>query len=248
MRRSMTSSTHAFHTTRWTLVRNARGESPEARLALSELCATYYAPVVAFLRREGRDDDAGRELAHEFFAKVLADDSLGGVERERGRFRSYLLGAVKHFLANHRRDAARERRGGGAEHVVIRETTDTTPGIQVADSSALALNVEVDSAFDREWALAIVERSLALLESESSSAGQSAQFAALKPWLSPAASRAPQADTAAQLGLSEGALKVAIHRLRRRFRDITRAEIAQTLHDTADLDDEMRHLVNALAG
>jgi DNA-directed RNA polymerase specialized sigma24 family protein len=244
----MTSSTHAFHTTRWTLVRNARGESPEARQALSELCATYYAPVVAFLRREGRDDDAARELAHEFFVKVLADDSLGGVERERGRFRSYLLGAVKHFLANHRRDAAREKRGGGAEHVVIRETTDTTPGIEVADSSAFATNVEVDAAFDREWALAIVERSLALLESESSSAGQSAQFAALKPWLSPAASRAPQSDTAAQLGLSEGALKVAIHRLRRRFRDITRAEIAQTLHDTADLDDEMRHLVNALAG
>jgi len=244
----MTSSTHTFHTTRWTLVQNARGESPEARQALSELCATYYAPVVAFLCREGRDDDAARELTHEFFAKVLADDSLGGVDRERGRFRSYLLGAVKHFLANHRRDAAREKRGGAAEHVVIRETTDTTPGIEVADSSAFGLNVEADAAFDREWALAIVERSLALLESENLSAGQSAQFAALKPWLSPAASRAPQADTAAKLGISEGALKVAIHRLRRRFREITRAEIAQTLNDTADLDDEMRHLVNALAG
>jgi RNA polymerase sigma-70 factor (ECF subfamily) len=243
----MTSSTQAFHTTRWTLVRNARGESPEARQALSELCATYYAPIVAFLSREGRDDDAARELAHEFFAKVLADDSLGGVERERGRFRSYLLGAVKHFLANHRRDAAREKRGGSAEHVVIRETTDTTPGIEVADSSALAVNAEMDAAFDREWALAIVERSLALLESESASAGQPAQFAALKPWLSPASSRASQADTAAQLGFSEGALKVAIHRLRRRFRDITRAEVGQTLHDSGDLDDEMRHLVNALA-
>lgn len=244
----MTSSTHAFHTTRWTLVRNACGESPAARQALSELCATYYAPVVAFLRREGRDDDAARELAHEFFAKVLADDSLGGVQRERGRFRSYLLGAVKHFLANHRRDAARAKRGGGVDHVVIRNSTDTSPGIEVADSNSLAMNVASDAAFDREWALAIVERSLALLESENSSAGQSAQFAALKPWLSPAASRAPQADTAAQLGLSEGALKVAIHRLRRRFRDITRAEIAQTLNDATDLDDEMRHLVNALAG
>jgi DNA-directed RNA polymerase specialized sigma24 family protein len=179
---------------------------------------------------------------------VLADDSLGGVERERGRFRSFLLGAVKHFLANHRRDASREKRGGGAEHIVIRETTDTTPGIDIADSSALAVNKEFEAAFDREWALGIVERSLALLESQCASAGQSAQFAALKPWLSPVASCASQAETAAQLGLSEGALKVAIHRLRRRFRDITRAEIAQTLHDTADLDDEMRHLVNALAG
>ena len=226
-------------------MRNARGKSPEAGQALSDLCATYYAPVVAFLRREGRDDDAARELAHQFFAKVLADDSLGGAERERGRFRSYLLGAVKHFLANHGRDAAREKRGGGAEHVVIRESTD---GIEVADASPLAVNAEADAAFDREWALATVERSLALLESESESAGQSAQFAALKPWLSPAAAHASQADTAAQLGLSEGALKVAIHRLRRRFRDITRAEIAQTLHDPADLDDEMRHLIEALAG
>jgi DNA-directed RNA polymerase specialized sigma24 family protein len=247
MGRLMTPGTHAFHTTRWTLVRSASGESPAARQALSELCATYYAPVVAFLRREGRHDDTARELAHEFFAKVLADDSLGGVERGRGRFRSYLLGAVKHFLANHRRDAAREKRGGGAEHIAIRETTDTTPGIEVADSSALAVSAQFEAAFDREWALDIVERSLALLESQSASAGQSAQFDALKPWLSPGASCDSQAVTAAQLSLSEGALKVAIHRLRRRFRDIVRAEIAQTLHDTADLDDEMRHLVEALA-
>jgi DNA-directed RNA polymerase specialized sigma24 family protein len=244
----MDSSTHAFHTTHWTLVRNSRGDSPEARQALSELCATYYAPVIAFLHREGRDPDTARELAHEFFAKVLADDSLAGVERERGRFRSYLLGAVKHFLANDRRDAAREKRGGGAEHIAIGEPTDTTPGIQVPDSYALAVTMDVDAVFDREWALAIVERSLALLESENSSVVQAAQFAALKPWLSPAAARTSQADTAAQLGLSEGALKVAIHRLRRSFREITRAEVAQTLHDSADLDDEMRHLVNALAG
>jgi RNA polymerase sigma-70 factor (ECF subfamily) len=90
-------------------VRAAHGASPEARAALSELCEAYYAPVVAFLRREGRGEDAARELAHEFFAKVLADDSLGEVERGRGRFRSYLLGAVKHFLANRRRDATREK-------------------------------------------------------------------------------------------------------------------------------------------
>ena len=244
----MTPITQAFHTTRWTLVRNARGETPEARQAVSELCATYYAPVVAFLRREGREDDAARELAHEFFAKILADDSLGGVDRERGRFRSYLLGAVKHFLANHRRDAVREKRGGGAEHVAIREATDTSPGIEVSDPSALAVNVKEDASFDREWALAIVERSLVLLEAEMASAGQSAQFASLKPWLSPAASAVSQVEAAARLGVSEGAWKVAIHRLRRRFREITRAEVQETLHDPADLDDEMRHLVDALAG
>ena len=235
------SDASGFHTTRWTLVRHARGVSPAAREALSTLCAAYYAPVVAFLRREGRDEDAARELAHEFFAKVLADDALGDAERGRGRFRSYLLGAVKHFLANRRRDSAREKRGGGAEHVAFGEGTDTSPGVDVPAADGLA----PEAAFDREWALALVERALASLENESE---DHAHFAALKPWLTLASSPKTQSEVAAQLGLSEGALKVAIHRLRRRFREIIRAEIAQTLHDPADLDDEMRHLVAALVG
>ena len=138
----------------------------------------------------------------------------------------------------------REKRGGGAEHVAFDSGTDTSPGVDVADASALA----PDAAFDREWALAIVERALALLQRESDTAGQSAHFAALKPWLTPAGSPAPQSEVATHLGLSEGAVKVAIHRLRRRFREIVRAEVAQTLHDPAELDDEMRHLVAALAG
>ena len=238
------SDASGFHTTRWTLVRNARGVSPAAREALSALCAAYYAPVVAFLRREGRDEDAARELAHEFFAKVLAETALGDADRGRGRFRSYLLGAVKHFLANRRRDSAREKRGGGAEHVAFGEGTDTSPGVDVADARALPL----DADFDRAWALAIVERALVLLQGESETAGQAAQFTALQPWLTPAGAPAAQADVASQLGLSEGAVKVAIHRLRRRFREIVRAEVAQTLHDAADFDDEMRHLVAALAG
>ena len=241
---SLATDANAFHTTRWTLVRNAAGRTAEARQALGELCAGYYAPIVAFLRRDPlgrREEDAARELAHEFFAKVLADDALGEVERGRGRFRSYLLGAVKHFLANHRRNAAREKRGGGAEHVAIGESTDTSPGVDGATADGLAL----DAVFDREWALSLVERALISLEKES---GEDAHFAALKPWLTPAASPKAQTEVAAQLGLSEGALKVAIHRLRRRFREIVRAEIAQTLHDPADLADEMRHLVAALAG
>ncbi len=241
MRADSATDANAFHTTHWTLVRNAAGRTAEGRQALGELCAGCYAPVVAFLRREGRDDDAARELAHEFFAKVLADETLGAFERGRGRFRSYLLGAVKHFLANRRRNAAREKRGGGAEHIALGEGTDTLPGAEVADANAPG----PAAAFDREWALAIIERALVLLGSESENP---AQFIALKPWLTPAASITSQAHAAAALGLSEGAVKVAIHRLRRRFREIVRAEIAQTLHDPAELDDEMRHLIAALAG
>lgn len=223
-----------FHTTRWTLVDRARGVSPEARAATRELCASYYAPVVAFLRGEGRADDAARDLAHEFFAKVLAGESLGDAERGRGRFRSYLLGAVKHFLANNRRDAAREKRGAGAEHEEI--------GEDVRDEST-ALR---DAEFDREWALAVVEHGLAALKAESEAAGQGAQFATLAPWLTPTGNPGAQCEAAAQLGVSEGAVKVAIHRLRHRFREIVRAEIGRTLHDDADIADEMRHLTRAL--
>ena len=232
--------TSAFLTTRWTLIRNARGDTPEAREALRELCANCYAPVVAFLRREGRDEESARELAHEFFARVLAGDAFDEAESGRGRFRSYLLGAVKHFLMNRRRDAAREKRGGGVRHTTIDEGTDTSPGVQPADHSVLP----PDTAFDREWALAMIGRALGCLEQES---GDAARFTALKPWLTPTGLPASQAETAAQLDMTEEALKVAIHRLRKRFRSLVRAEVATTLHDPADLDDEMRHLVAALA-
>jgi RNA polymerase sigma-70 factor (ECF subfamily) len=231
-----------FVSTRWTLVERSRGDSPEARAALSELCETCYAPVVAFLRREGREENDARELAHAFFEKVLAGAALGEAERGRGRFRSYLLGAVKHFLANRRRDEAREKRGGDAEQVQLNEGTETSPGLEIADSAGAA----VDAAFDREWALSLVERALAILQEECTAGGQETQFAALKPCLAPGGTPAAQAELASQLGISEGAVKVAIHRLRRRFREIVRGEVAQTLHDPRDLENEMRHLVEAL--
>ncbi len=228
-----------FAPTRWTLVERTRGDSSEARTALSELCGAYYAPVVAFLRREGREESTAREVAHEFFEKVLAEASLGRVERGRGRFRNYLLGAVKHFLTNRRRAEAREKRGGDAERIALDAGTDTSPGLEIAAAATLP----PDAEFDREWALALVERALTTLQEECCGDGQ---FDALKPWLTPAGAPAAQSEVAGQLGLSEGALKVAIHRLRRRFREIIRAEIAQTLHDPGELDDEMRHLVAAL--
>ncbi|PAW75843.1 MAG: hypothetical protein B9S38_00390 [Verrucomicrobiia bacterium Tous-C4TDCM] len=223
--------TRSFHTTRWTLVRNAQGDSVEARAALGDLCELYYEPVVSFLVRDGRDRDAAREVAHGFFAKVLAGDFLGESEQGRGRFRSYLLGALKHHLLNQRRDEGREKRGGGLEQVVLQ------PDHLVSMP---------DGDFDRGWALLIVERALATLERDESHRAE--QFAALKPWLASGEIGESQEVTAARLGMSSGALKVAIHRLRRRFRELVRSEVAGTLYDPADLDDEMRHLVEALAG
>lgn len=227
--------TSTFHPTRWTLVLRARGAGEEAKLALSELCAAYYEPVVAFLRREGRDDDAARDLAHAFFENLLTG-GVGAPQQGRGRFRSYMLGALKHFLANRRAAERAAKRGGGAEHVPLAAETDTSPGIPIP-------GVPDDShVFDREWALALIGRALAALEAEH--AAKPGWFAALRPWLDGGADQ-PQAEAARALGMSETAVKVAIHRLRERFRELIRAEVASTVDDPSEVGGELRHLIAA---
>ena len=233
----------AFVTTRWTQVVNSRGDSPGARQALSDLCAAYYAPVVAFLRREDRDEDTARELAHEFFARVLERPAFKEADPQRGRFRSYLLGALKHFLANRRVHELREKRGAGAIHEPLPQETDTSLSPGVADPTSPS----PDAVFDREWALSVLERAFAVLTSESKQAGALRQFETLKPWLTGDGVGRPQAEVARELGLNEGALRVAIHRLRRRFREVVKAEIAQTVSEPADVADELRHLIAALS-
>ena len=228
----------AFAATRWTLIARANGEDAAAQAALSELCAAYYAPVNAFLRAEGRTEDAARELAHEFFARVLAGGALGGADAARGRFRSYLLGALKHFLADHRAHANREKRGGG----IAPEPLDT--GTNAGQPLPAARDDE--RAFDRQWALTLIARALEITGAELRDAGKSAHFDALKPWLTGENPALSQAETARQLGMSEGAAKVAIHRLRQRFREAVKAEIAQTVPDAADVDDELRYLLAVL--
>ncbi len=237
-------SSGGFVRTRWTLVERTRGDSPEARTALSELCAAYYAPVVAFLHRSGREEDAAREEAHAFFAHVLERDAFGRAERERGRFRSYLLGALKHFLAREHERAGRRKRGGGSVAVPLDAGTDTSPGLILAEGQALP----PDTFFDRQWALAVLDRALAALERECVDTGNVEDFARLKPWLTGDAAHGDQTTAAVALGLSEGALKVAVHRLRRRFRAAVKAEIAQTLATPDGVEDEMRQLFAALGG
>lgn len=226
-----------FHPTQWTLVLRARGEGERAREALSDLCAAYYGPVVAFLRREGRSEDAARELAHAFFEGVLAD-GVGSPDPGRGRFRSYLLGALKHFLAKQREAALAGKRGGGAEHVPLVEETDTSPGLPVPGV------LDDTLAFDREWALALIGRALSTLEEEHTA--KPGLFHALRPWLDGGVV-VSQAETARSLGMSETAVKVAIHRLRARFRELIRAEVAATVRDPGEVAEELRHLI-AVAG
>src|SRR6185436_7773036 len=174
-------SPHEFAATRWTLVLRARGETVEARAALSELCDAYYQPVVRFLRREGREEDAARELTQEFFARILARGGFDEADPERGRFRSYLLGALKHFLADQRKHEHRLKRGGGAvvESLDASDPDDEHSHPQFADPSVPA----PEAIFDHEWALAVIARALGVLEQEFASAAKPDQFETLKPWL-----------------------------------------------------------------
>jgi RNA polymerase sigma factor (sigma-70 family) len=234
-----------FAPTRWTVVLRARGDSPESRQALGELCEAYWSPVFRFLRSEGRDEDTARELTQEFFARLLNRGGLGQVEPERGRFRSYLLGAVKHFLSDARAREHRLKRGQGMapESLDLATRGGTLPGLQVPDPNGLP----PDTFFDRAWALALMDRALSALERELSGLGKAEQFETLKPWLVGETAGLSQVQAAAKLGLNEGAVKVAIHRLRKRFRELVRAELAQTVHQPGEVDEELRYLVEVLS-
>lgn len=221
-----------FHPTRWSVVLEARGKGESGKAALSELCAAYYQPVIAFLRREGRDEETARDLAHSFFESLLAR-GMGGPDPARGRFRNYLLGALKHFLTKRRATEATGKRGGNIEHVEWDE-----------DRGDAATPAAGDAAFDRDWAMAVLATAMAALEAEHTRRPD--QFRVLRPWLDPTNDR-PQRDAAAELGMTETALKVAIHRLRVRWRDQVRAAVRATLRDEAELEEELRHLLGILA-
>lgn len=233
----------SFRTTRWTQVSRAKAESPEGRRALAELCDAYYEPVAAFLRYELRDADAARELAHDFFASMLAGGAITRAEQERGRFRSYLLGAVKHFLSHHREAAQRLKRGGGVAKVSL-NNTEAGEARSVADASVLS----PDAAFDRQWALTVLARALEALRLECEAEGRGEFFEGVKPWLTGEAAHGDQSALAARCGLNANALKVAVHRLKRRFRELLKAEVAGTLDDPGSVEAEMHALFAALGG
>jgi RNA polymerase sigma-70 factor (ECF subfamily) len=223
-------------------VLEARGDSPDAKAALSDLSAAYYAPVFAFIRRNAPDEDSARDLTQEFFARLLARDGIGTVDPQRGRFRSFLLGAVKHFLSDMRDHAHRLKRGSGQPIEHLDPGTDTSPGLQLPDPGARS----PDREFDRKWALTLLDRALADLAEAHKAAGKAGEFEALKPWLTGDTEIISQADAARQLGMNEGAVKVAIHRLRRRFREVIKSEIGRTVNDPAQVDEELRYLLEAL--
>jgi DNA-directed RNA polymerase specialized sigma24 family protein len=237
---------HQFAETRWTLVLRAQGQTGEASLALSELCEAYYTPVHRFVCGWCGNAGEARDLTQEFFARLLTKPQIGGAAPEHGKFRSFLLGAVKHFLCDMRDRDARMKRGGGVEHVALDapggEGGHAVEAIGIEDVSTPPPDVE----FDRQWALHVLERALESLEKAFEEGGKAAHFQALKPWLVSSKISVEEAVAATELGLQDGALRVAVHRLRQRFREQLRREIAQTLAAGADVDLEMQHLLAAL--
>ena len=231
-----------FATTQWTRVLEARGESPEAKAALSDLCAAYYAPVFAYIRNHTPDEETARDLTHEFFQRLLTRHGIDSVDPNRGRFRSFLLGAVKHFLSDARDHSHRLKRGGGQQIESLDAASDTCPAMQVADPSR-----SPEREFDRKWALTVLDRALTMLAEEHRTVGKLDQFNALKPWLTGDADDLSQAGAARELDLNEGALKVAIHRLRRRFRELVKLEIGRTLNDPAQIPHELACLTASLS-
>lgn len=232
----------SFHTTRWTQVVAARGSTPEAKQALRELCETYYGPVELFVRRYRSGADDTRDLTHEFFAKLLEGGSLGNADRTRGRFRSYLLGAVKHFLSDRQDRDQALKRGGGQTPQSLNQSVHEDEPLIIADPRGLP----PDAYFDRQWALAVVEQAINTLRTEAESNGELARFEVLQRWLVTPSGHDTAIEAARSLSLSDGAFKVAVHRLRKRFRHVVVDRIATTVDDPIEVQDELNHLINVL--
>lgn len=233
-------SPNHFQTTHWSQIVAAKGSSPLARQALRELCETYYAPVERFIERFRSSDADARDLTHEFFATLLEKEGQGiaNADRNLGRFRTYLLGAVKHFLADQRDKELAGKRGGGRSLPSIDESTTAL----VVDPSAFA----PDAYFDREWALTMVEQAVDSLRDEAEGAGEADRFRVLQSWLVSGHDPADAEAAAESLGLSDGAFKVAVHRLRKRFRNVILQRISQTVQDPADVNGELDYLITAM--
>ena len=232
-----------FATTHWTVVLAAgKRSTPQSDSALEQLCRTYWFPLYAYVRRRGHNKEDAEDLTQAFFARFLAKNYLAGLSAERGRFRAFLLASLKHFLINDWKKSQRQKRGGGESPLSLDwQTADTK--FQVAATN----EPSPDKAFDREWALALLAKVFGRLQKECEADSKAKLFGQLKIFLTAGKDNTAQAEVAKALGMEEGAVRVAIHRLRKRYRNLLRDEIAQTLSDAADVDEEMRALFGAFS-
>ncbi len=231
-----------FLTTRWSLVRGAgRGSSAESRAALEELCRIYWYPLYAYVRRDGASVEDARDFVQGFFSRFLAKNYFAGLEEEGGRFRGYLLGALKHYLANERERARALKRGGGREPLSLElEDAEERYAREPADP------LTPEKLFLRKWALALLARVLERLRVEQEERGRGAVFARLKSFLASEGSSERLGEAALALEMTENAARVAIHRLRSRYRELLLQEVAQTVDRPQEVEDELAELFAAL--
>jgi len=232
-----------FATTHWSVILTAgQAGSPQARAAMERLCQTYWYPIYAFIRREGHQAHDAQDLTQEFFARLLEKKDLPAAGHVRARFRSFLLGAVRHFLANEW-DKARALKRGGAHCLAALdgESAETRYSLETPSEAT------PEKIYERRWAMALLEEVLARLETEYAACGKRVLFDELKTALTGAPDVPAYAALAGKLRMSEGAIKTAVHRLRKRYRELLCAEIRNTVSGPADVEDELRHLMAAIS-
>jgi len=228
----------SFTTTHWSVVLEAQTESPTAQEALEKLCQIYWPPIYSFVQRKGVDPEEAKDITQEFFVDLLEHRNLTAVRKEKGRFRAYLLGALKYFLADEHRRAMAIKRGRGQRLIPLEELNgDERTRIEPADS------LTAEQIYERRWASTLLERVLGLLKNEYVAAGKAALFDCLKQLLPDEPGSPSQADIAGQLGMTSNAVRQAFHRFRQRYQLLLREEIAHTVATPGDVEDELRHLI-----
>jgi len=231
-----------FHTTRWSLVLSAGDRvSPESETALATLCELYWYPVYAFVRRTGHDSEEARDLTQAFFVRLLEKKFLKDARRERGHFRSFLLASVRHFLSNERDWRTALKRGGDSVHLPLEfDAGERRYRLEPSD------DVTPDRVYEHRWAMGVLETAQRRLAMQHESTARRELFIRLQPFLSGDAVSSSK-ELAAELGMSDGALRVALHRLRRQYTAVLRSTIAETVDRPEDVDDELRHLLDVVS-
>jgi len=230
-----------FVTTHWSVVLAAQEElSPESTQALSEICRTYWYPLYAYVRRKGYSVDDAQDLTQEFFARFLEKNYLGSVDRKKGKFRSFLLASLEHFLAKEWTRAHRLKRGGG-QTIIAWDGCDPEERYRLEPADRLT----AEHLYERRWALTVLEQAMNAAGAEYAAAGKQPLFEELRPFIS-GEDDVSYSDLAAKLSMSEGAVRVAVHRLRQRYAECVRAEIAKVVQRPEEIEEELGHLMAAL--
>lgn len=236
-------STSHFVTTHWSAVARAGGlDEPSAHAALCELCQTYWHPLYAFLRRRGKSPHDAEDLTQAFFERLLDKNYVASARAEKGKFRAFLLTALKAFMANEWDKQHAARRGGFHSHVSIDHAA-----AEARFDAGLADRLQPDAVFERQWAVTLLENVMAQLARDYINTGRAALFERLRPCVGRSEKARPYAEIARELNLTEPAVKTAVHRLRARYREILRGEIAKTVTSPEEVEDELRHLFSTFA-